>query len=181
MKTQYEANRKHNEVNSSTSSSDSLKGSSPPRSSGGGGSSKGDWTSWAFSGMEGLTKSMEKVTVPNEDTKDSSALKLVEKGSDEVMSVTAAVINTSQQMPTSEHEVSGTIGGWGDEDDLDLDDPVEELHEQVACGPDPVRISSTGKPEHRTPIPKKIRKETKAVGVIKMTVHPNEKDSWDDF
>lgn len=191
MKKHYEANKRQAEeqdfvsgsASSASASSGDLKASSSSSSNGGSSSGKGDWTSWAFSGMEGLTKSMEKVTSEDICTKvDLSAPKHVERSCDEVVDNLSTAVVTDPHKLSSSQTLNSTIGGWGDDEDLDLDDPLDEQQEQVTSAPDLVVPLSTEKSERRTPIPKKTRKDTKAaVSVKKLTVSPNEKDTWDDF
>lgn len=155
--------------------------SSPPSSSSGGdsGSGKGNWTSWA---LEGLTKSMEKVT--NEDI--SAKLESsdhVQKKSDESVQLSDGAGEgthaTGAIHSISPREITTSIG-WGDDDDIDLDDSLDNEKESSRV-PESISRECAIKPERRPPAPKKSRKDTKAVTVKKMTVNPNEKDAWDDF
>jgi hypothetical protein len=174
-------------VRAMTSTPSKLSSSSTVTNSGGvskadvgAGGGKSDWTAWA---LDGITKSMEKVTSEDVPT-IVDPLPVVERDNIDNTSVRTAAITSPHQ------KESVAKDGWGDDDDdIDIDDLIDEVVPKVEsdiCKESTLEASSTSFSD-RPPTAKlkKSRKEAsskKAVTTVKkLSVDPNETESWDDF
>jgi hypothetical protein len=192
VKRAHEQNRKISKVLSGSVSVPAGAGATSPATSSSNeagsaaaGGGKSDWTSWA---MEGLTKSMEKVTSDDVSSEvgASKTPSLLEKDHNKLSTKadeSRSPLFVDQNLPTRldavQSQSSYSNEGWGEGDDMDLDDLLDDQPVVSPCK-DPAGMTSkkAAKIERRTAGPKKSRKEST---VKKMSVDNNENESWDDF